>query len=221
MRAAVDEKEFTEIVQRSRSMRQVILALGLVPNSTAYAAVRQRIARLGLATNHLHGLVEAVDDAEFAALVQRSGSIRQVLLALGVGAAAGGNYATVQRRIARLGLSTGHFHGQGHLRGKKNPWHPVTPLAEILVENSPYKGGTHKLKRRLLREGLLERKCYSCQLTEWLGKPIPLELEHKNGKRSDNRIINLTLLCPNCHAFTPTYRARNCRRKREQAAVVE
>jgi len=86
MRKAVDDKEFAEVVQRSRSMRQVIVTLGLVPNSTAYAAVRQRIERLGLATTHLHGLVEAVDDKEFAAIVARSGSIRQILLTLGLGA---------------------------------------------------------------------------------------------------------------------------------------
>jgi hypothetical protein len=38
---------------------------------------------------------------------------------------------------------------------------------------------------------------------------IPLELEHKNGNNTDNRIENLTLLCPNCHALTETYRGKN------------
>ena len=52
-------------------------------------------------------------------------------------------------------------------------------------------------------------KCYNCNLTNWLGFNIPLELEHINGDNRDNRIENLILLCPNCHALTPTYRGKN------------
>ena len=48
-----------------------------------------------------------------------------------------------------------------------------------------------------------------CERSEWLGEPIPLELHHLNGERTDHRIDNLQLLCPNCHALTDTYRAKN------------
>jgi hypothetical protein len=149
-----------------------------------------------------------MNDQEFSILVEASTSIRQILIGMGL-KEAGGNYQTVKRRIAALGLKMDHFTGQGHLKGKENTWHPRTPLVELLVENSSYKGSTYKLKKRLLREGFFEYKCYGCRLTEWRGQPIPLELEHKNGRRSDHRLVNLTLLCPNCHALTPTYRGRN------------
>jgi hypothetical protein len=43
----------------------------------------------------------------------------------------------------------------------------------------------------------------------WQGQPIALELEHINGDNTDHRIENLQILCPNCHAQTPTYRGRN------------
>lgn len=33
-----------------------------------------------------------------------------------------------------------------------------------------------------------------------------------NGNSRDNRIENLTLLCPNCHAMTETYREKNKKR---------
>jgi 5-methylcytosine-specific restriction endonuclease McrA len=65
------------------------------------------------------------------------------------------------------------------------------------------------LRLRLIREGLLESKRNRCQLTQWNGLPIPLELEHKNGIHTDNSIENLELLCPNCHAQTLTCRGKN------------
>jgi predicted HNH restriction endonuclease len=40
-------------------------------------------------------------------------------------------------------------------------------------------------------------------------KPIPLELHHKDGNRYNDQLENLILLCPNCHAFTENYRAKN------------
>ena len=52
-------------------------------------------------------------------------------------------------------------------------------------------------------------KCESCNLSEWLSEPIPLELEHKDGDNKNNIKDNLLLLCPNCHAKTKFYRGRN------------
>lgn len=68
---------------------------------------------------------------------------------------------------------------------------------------------SNKLRIRLLQEKVFEHRCSNCNLSEWLNKPIPLELEHINGKSSDHRLENLTLLCPNCHSFTSTYRGKN------------
>ena len=65
-----------------------------------------------------------------------------------------------------------------------------------------------KLRKRLIREGFFEHKCYKCKNSKWNNKDIPLELEHKDGDHSNNNLNNLTLLCPNCHAQTPTYRRR-------------
>jgi len=36
-----------------------------------------------------------------------------------------------------------------------------------------------------------------------------LEVEHINGNPNDNSENNLTLLCPNCHSLTSTFRALN------------
>ena len=81
------------------------------------------------------------------------------------------------------------------------------PIDEILINGSTYQ--SFKLKRRLLKEGLTQHICENCSLTEWQGHPIPLELHHINGINIDNRLENLILLCPNCHALTDSYRGKN------------
>jgi len=52
-------------------------------------------------------------------------------------------------------------------------------------------------------------KCMCCNNIEWQGQPIPLELDHIDGNAGDNSPVNLRLLCPNCHAQTPTHKAKN------------
>jgi DNA-binding XRE family transcriptional regulator len=69
----------------------------------------------------------------------------------------------------------------------------------------------HHLKGRLLGAGLLEERCECCGASEWLGRPLSLQLHHRNGDGKDNRLENLTLLCPNCHSQTDTWGGRNKR----------
>ncbi len=60
---------------------------------------------------------------------------------------------------------------------------------------------SHKLKLKLLKDGIKEHKCELCGNTMWLGKKIPLELHHIDGNHYNNSLSNLKLLCPNCHAL--------------------
>lgn len=69
------------------------------------------------------------------------------------------------------------------------------------------RGGRTATKRILIR--LRGRLCASCRNHEWMRLPIPLEIHHKNGDSSDRSIENQELLCPNCHAMTPTFKAKN------------
>jgi len=149
-------------------------------------------------------------EEQFIEAVKTSISIREVLKKIDV-RPTGGNYDVAKRKIKCLNLDTKHFRGQGYLRGQTHHWAKKTPLNKVLIEN--FRGGitTHKLKKRLIREGILEYKCYECGINQWRGKRMSLELEHKNGNRYDNRRENLSLLCPNCHSFTSTYRGKNKR----------
>ena len=78
------------------------------------------------------------------------------------------------------------------------------PLDEILSGDHPHYQ-TLKLKKRLIKEGILENKCSCCGIVEWQNKPIALQLDHISGDNSDHCLENLRLLCPNCHSQTDTW----------------
>lgn len=42
-----------------------------------------------------------------------------------------------------------------------------------------------------------------------------------NGDHSDNRLENLQLLCPNCHAYTDNYRGKNIKSAQKEISEVE
>jgi hypothetical protein len=141
-------------------------------------------------------------DKQLEEAVKTSHSIRAVLKKIGL-TPAGENYESIKKRIRKLDLDTSHFLGQAILRGKTHTY-GTRPLEEVLVHKKLE--NTWKLKNRLLREGIKKHQCERCQITEWLGEPIPLELHHKDGDRTNNTLQNIELLCPNCHALTDNYR---------------
>ena len=119
----------------------------------------------------------------------------------------GGNYKTLHKEIKEYCIDTSHFTGQGWNVGMAFKPKEAKPIEEILVEDS--NNQSFKLKNRLFNENLKERRCECCGNTEWMGKPIALELHHIDGDNTNNKIENLQILCPNCHAQTNTYRGLN------------
>ena len=54
-------------------------------------------------------------------------------------------------------------------------------------------------------------------LTDWQGEPLHMQLHHNNGRGTDNRLENISFLCPNCHAQTETWGGRNGHRRGRHA----
>jgi len=70
---------------------------------------------------------------------------------------------------------------------------------------------------------LFEKYNYSCSICKWNFKnlhtgKIPLEVEHIDGNYLNNSEANLTLLCPNCHSLTATYKGANKGKGRTERA---
>ena len=193
------DAQLVDAVQTSTNMRQVLIRLGLVPRGGNYESIRCKIAELGISVEHLRRVHKgrrpsACTDQQVADAVKGSRSLAEVLAKLDI--RPGGNQGRMRTRILEMGLDTAHFVGQGWRTGTRLPVVPPRPLEEILVEGR-YARSTSDLRKRLIAEGLKEHRCERCLLNLWNGQPIPLELDHANGRRDDNRIANLRMLCPN------------------------
>lgn len=141
-------------------------------------------------------------------MVNESETFSKVLSRLGLSSKGSGNHHRLKQRLNVDDIDYSHIRaGLGNNFGRKfrRDW---IPLTNILVENSTYTS-RQRLKLRLVKEGLLEYKCAVCGLNKWLGKPLSLQLDHRNGVFNDNRLLNLRLVCPNCHSQSSTYAGKN------------
>lgn len=104
---------------------------------------------------------------------------------------------TVWRRCKKLGLN---FKNGGHNKGNQIKF----SLSDILEGKHP-QYPTLKLKKRMIKDGVLEYKCKICEIIEYNNRPISLQLDHIDGNSKNHRLENLRLLCPNCHSQTDTW----------------
>ncbi len=206
-------EELLEATTESKSFVETLERLGLTPDAASHTRLRRSIRRHSIDVSHFVRGPRSRErrsrwsDEQLTAAVRGAKSMAAVLRSLGV-IAAGGNYEVMWRHVKRLALDTSHFTGTGSARGKNVTVRAATPLDDVLVNNRWMT--SHHLKQRLIAEGMKPEHCEMCG---WAQRApdgrLPLELDHINGDRTDNRRENLRILCPNCHSLQPTHRGRN------------
>lgn len=103
---------------------------------------------------------------------------------------------TLNSYLKKMGIE---YSGQQSKKGQRKGSNQYLP-AQYYIENN-IAISSHKLKGKLIRDGLKQYCCEKCGISEWLGVKLPLELHHKDGNHYNNTLENLEILCPNCHSI--------------------
>lgn len=145
--------------------------------------------------------------------VNQCNSISDMLEAFGYQRSNGSMSKVMKKVIDTYNIDTSHFRSF-----KRTNQKPIYSLEEILVPNSKYEN-IARLKKRILKAGLLKYECECCgNKGEWNGKPLVLQLDHKDGNHNNHSIENLKFLCPNCHSQTNTYSGKNAKHEDRYAS---
>jgi hypothetical protein len=207
------EAEARAAIAGSVSWREILRTLGLGYHGKNINTLRRWAATWGIPADHLSDGRGAkplnYGDGDLETAIANSRSWAEALRRLGY-CPSGGNWKTLKKRAAALGLSTEHF--DPYAASRERSRRSRIPLDEILVEGSTFSRTC--LKQRLYDEGLKQARCELCgQDDNWHGTRMSLILDHANGVRDDNRLENLRIICPNCAATLDTHCGRKNRER--------
>jgi hypothetical protein len=141
---------------------------------------------------------DRISEKEFINVCEESDSMAKAAAKLKI------HFNTFKRIAVKLDCYKPNQSGKGF---NKNM--PKIPIEDIIYEGKYPQYQCYKLKLRLINEGYKINKCDQCGLENWNGKHLSMELDHIDGDRTNHNLNNLRMLCPNCHAQTETYRAKN------------
>ena len=144
-------------------------------------------------------------DEQLREAVASSLSLAEAIRKLGLKCShRGSTFTRIKAHVAHLELDTSHILGQAANCGARHKGGPKPlPWETVLRQNKRW---TSKVLRRAFNQSGAEYLCVKCgRGPTWEGEKLTLQLDHKNGDRTDNRKSNLRYLCPNCHSQTPTW----------------
>ena len=116
--------------------------------------------------------------------------------------------------LKRIGVE---YNGNRGMKGKRIS--STRKSAEEYLKQE--KISIHKLRIKLIEDGIKKNECENCNLNKWCGNQIPLELHHVDGNKLNNSLTNLQILCPNCHALTSNHAGKKNKKNPEDKAIYK
>ena len=148
---------------------------------------------------------------QFKKIVAKSNSLAEITRYFGF-CISSSNYNALRQRLDKDGIDYSHIKlGMGSNKNRKFPNRAI-PLEEVMIKGSTY--NRTNLKRRLLKNGMLNNKCDICGQEEiWNNQKLVMVLDHINGINNDHRGENLQMLCPNCNSQQKTFAGRQNKKR--------
>jgi len=195
----MDYDILSKLVEEKLSINQISKKTNLSFTTVRYWLKKYNLKTQGyiLQTNWNKKSIEIV----MATAVSKSDILRKLGLKIN-----SGNFQTLEKycSLYDIDISQKKFDHKSH--SKIYGFQKKLMNDEIFCLNS-VTDDTKTIKKRAIEEGFLKNECYECSSPPiWNKKPLKLHLDHINGNRRDNRIVNLRILCPNCHSLTDNYR---------------
>lgn len=112
------------------------------------------------------------------------------------------------RQKNSLGLKKAHLDGKMRSGFTDEDRKKSSKAREEKFSSLPFESQSWERQRNTV---ILEQqnKCLICNNSEWLGKPLKLQVDHIDGNNKNNKRENLRALCPNCHSNTDTFCGKN------------
>ncbi len=191
-----DAEKLQLAISKSKSKVDTLRTLGYSHSGPSKRKLNDAIERFKLDTSSFN--INSDRWKVLPDIIDKCYSITDILKRIGL-QPIGGNCGTARKYIKLFNLNTDHFYPKNG-GGRK----PKYEFNEIFCENS--KATRSTTKKYIIKNKLIKYKCSKCENSgNWLDTILVLHLEHINGVNNDNRLENLTFLCPNCHSQTPTY----------------
>ena len=152
------------------------------------------------------------DDLQY--IVNTSSSFTEVCKRMGYKSVSGNVRHCVKRRLCDLDVDISHLKNTSQTEFNK-----PCDINDVFKKDSSVSHST--LRRYYLKGNYTKYECSICGLQPiWNGKSLVLTLDHIDGDNTNNELINLRWICPNCDRQLPTYSGRNAVHLKKQTYCI-